>query len=524
MLDDKPSFARIALNRTTFGAREADVAGVERSGWTAWVEEQLRPPTGDDPQLAAYMASQRLHYKYPAGSYLDFKWPELDEFRPFTYLYANVEKLWRLARGVAENYSFGEQGWPRVEHCSAIFIRNAHSKFQLREFMTDFWINHFNIGRSKATFVENELVAFERDVIRPNVFGNFRQIIEGVTKSPAMLIYLDNADSTAALPNENYARELMELHTMGEGAYLGKVPLGPDSLSNGFTDADVLQAARALSGWTLEKGQIPFKDSTGNFTYYKPQHNTSAGICLGFDLSTLTADMAQGQKVLDLVAYHPATPIFVCTKICRRIFGDTPPEAVVTRAVQAWTKHRESPDQIAQVLRAILLEGPEVGTGPAVKVRRPYERLMALWRATDTIVNANLYWTTILGDLNDSPFVWPTPNGRPDVNSFWLNTFVNITTWQYMRDAFGQVATSGLKVNLKDQTPVEAQSSIVATVDYWVGRMVGYSLSPDAMKALYSYASNGAGFGSASGPWSPNESDLQNMVIAIAAAPEFVLR
>ncbi|MBL8644521.1 MAG: DUF1800 domain-containing protein [Rhodospirillaceae bacterium] len=520
MLADAPTPARIALNRTTFGARDFDVAQVERIGWAAWVEEQLAAPSGDDPHLAQFIASQRLHYNYPAMTFGTKSWAALEEDRPLNYLKADIELLYALAKGPVGNYTFGEQVWPRIEHCAAIFMRNTHSVFQLREFMADFWLNHFSMSHQKSAYVSTALVAFDRDVIRPNVFGNFRAMLEGVAKSPAMLVYLDNADSTASLPNENYARELMELHTMGEAAYLGKAPAGPESSSKGFTDADMLQAARALSGWTLERGQIFGRPETGRFTYNEGQHNTTAGQCLGFDLGTLKGE-AQGRKVLDLVAYHPATPGFICTKICRRIFGDSPSIDVIERAKQAWIAHRESPDQIAHVLRAILLDGPEIGAGPAVKVRRPYERLVALWRATDTVVNASRYWSIILGDLNDAHFVWPTPNGRPDVNSFWLNTFVNITTWQYMRDIFAQL---GIQTTFRAQTPPEALGSIIDTVDYWVGRIIGHALSPEAMQALYTYANWGASYGFGGAPWNPDEQTLRNIAAAIAMAPEFVLR
>lgn len=520
MLPDRPTAARLALNRTTFGARDTDVAALERMGWDAWVDDQLSPPAGDDPQLAQFIDSQRLHYNYPEMTFGRKSWPALEEDRPLNYLKASVEQLYQLAKGPVGNYTFGEQGWPRLELNSAIFIRNAHSRFQLREVMVDFWLNHFSMSWQKSAYVATSLVSFDRDVVRPNAFGNFRTLLEAVARSPAMLVYLDNADSTAALPNENYARELMELHTMGESAYLGKVPAGPDSSSRGFTDLDILNAGRALSGWTIERTQIPGREESGRFTYYEGQHNRQAGVCLGFDLSKLQGE-AQGRKVLDLVAYHPATPRFICTKICRRLFGDAPPEAVILRAVDAWNRHRESAAQIAHVLRAILLDGPEISTEPATKVRRPYERVMALWRATDAVVNADLYWGMFLGDLNDSPFVWPTPNGRPDVNSFWLNTFVNVTTWQYLRGAFDQAS---IKTSLRDQMPDEARASIVQTVDYWVGRIIGYALAPEAMQALYRYAGWGAAYPFPGQAWDPDEATLRNLVCAISVAPEFALR
>jgi uncharacterized protein (DUF1800 family) len=164
------------------------------------------------------------------------------------------EQIWTTSRKIYPAHDHRELNRAFDELASSIAIRNALSRYQLREVLTDFWLNHFSISPTKDFQVQNMLVVFDRDVTRPNVFGNFRKLLEAVATSAAMLKYLDNADSQAAQPNENYARELMELHTLGRGGYLGKLTDGTDQSARGFTDDDIVQASRAFSGWTLRQG------------------------------------------------------------------------------------------------------------------------------------------------------------------------------------------------------------------------------------------------------------------------------
>lgn len=369
-----------------------------------------------------------MHIEYPAYDAMNISWPAMKEERPLQWLWASAATIYANVHDKLAYSSVQEQMRPYDELCSAIYIRNASSRYQLREFMADFWLNHFSVSANKNMLGRNALIIYDRDVIWPNVFGNFRKIVEGVAKSLTMLQYLDNADSQAYQPNENYARELMELHTLGRDVYLGK---NGGAAAQGFTDEDVIQASRALSGWTVSEGQYNGKgqlSDTGEFVFNPYQHNTTAGVCLGFDLATITDGFAQAQKVLDLAAYHPARAPFVCTKLCKRIFGDDPPAQTIARAVAAWNANQTAPDQIAKVLRAILLDGTEIGTGPAVKVRRPHERVVAFARTTGSKVSANEYWTYMLQPVSDNPFAWPTPDGRPDTNAFWLNTATNVMT------------------------------------------------------------------------------------------------
>jgi uncharacterized protein (DUF1800 family) len=524
MLAAQPSFERIALNRVTFGARDLDVSLVQRNGWRAWVEEQLANPAGDDPELAAFLAKQTMHIAYPGQDNGDGTgYRGVDEDRPFNYMKTEIPKLYNMAYQYPRTIPWAEQLRIQQELVATIWMRNAHSRFQVREFMVDFWINHFSIGVAKNQSGANMLPRFYEDVIRPNAMGNFRTLLEGVVSHPCMLLFLDNALSEAKTPNENYARELMELHTLGADAYLGKHPNPGDT--SGFSDADVIQVARALSGWTIEMGQQRGEGwddrfpTTGKFFFNPRQHNSDATSLMGQDLSAYR-DMAQGQRVLDILANHDATAAFITRKMCVRMFGDNPPDAVLARAKKAFADNRNAPDQMKQVLRAILLDGPEIGTGPQVKVRRPHERAIALFRTTDLIANAEPWWQVIVDPVNDVPFTWPTPDGRPDTNAHWLNTWSLVTFWNFLPDIICQPSVGG---NLMDQPPASAYSSVASLVEYWADRMLGYGFSPAVMDAFVKEFAN---FNLLERSALANtESYLRRMVVGtIAGSPQFGLR
>ncbi len=520
MLPATPSFERIALNRVTFGARSIDEQRAKQIGWPAWVSEQLNPPSGDEPELEAYLRAQVLHIEYPAYDFMNLSWPAVKKDRPLQWLWSSAATIYATVRDKLAFSSVQEQLRPYDELCSAIYIRNAHSRYQLREFMADFWLNHFSVSANKDIQGRNQLIVYDRDIVRPNVFGNFRKLLEGIATSLSMLQYLDNADSQAYQPNENYARELMELHTLGRDVYLGK---NADPGAQGFTDEDIIQASRALSGWTISKGQFggkgPLPD-TGEFVFNPYQHNTNAGLCLGFDLSTISDGLAQGRKVLDLVAAHPATAQFICTKLCKRIFGDDPPAQAIARAVAAWNANQAAPDQIAKVLRAILLDGNEIGIGPAVKVRRPHERAVAFARTTGSKVTANEYWVYMLQPVMDNPFSWPTPDGRPDTNAFWLNTATNVMTWNILQSLSYSIYAA---LNYVDATPPDILASPTRATEHWVGQMIGYSLSPAAMNALAGVIDT-VNRGYKSDPVFYTAAIGQQFIAIIATAPEFTLR
>ncbi len=488
-----PTQNRIALNRLTFGARDLEERNVSFTGLQSWLEDQLTPPPGDDFDMATHLAAQTMRITYAASDPASTRgsWPAVDEMRPFNYLNLPVPDLWNINRNASSQAISGtERTRVRQELLSATWMRNTHSRYQLREFMVDFWHNHFNISKNEAEPATVLLPVFDRVAIRPNVFGNFRTLLEATATAGSMLIYLDNYLSTSTTPNENYAREIMELHTLGGEAYYGvgdvtPAPRLPDGTPAGFTDQDVIQGSRALSGWTLQTGQRTTGNqplpNTGEFIYNPTQHNTRATTVLGRNLANLVGDMAQGRAMLDTIATHPATARYVCGRLIRRIFGDSIPLAAYDRAVAAFRTYQNAPDQIAQVLRAIVMHGDDIYAHPVAKVRRPYERIIALLRTTDSILTAGTTATTALDRLTDGLFAWPAPDGRPDVNSYWLATGANQATWNLL---FQVPNWREVQTSLTAQTPLAAATSPTATVEYWVQRMIGDRLSNENMNVL----------------------------------------
>ena len=530
MLPLEPSFERLALNRASFGARPADVAYVEQVGWNTWVQEQLSPPEGDDSELATLISNATLHISYPAKETASGGWEAVDEDRPLTALSAAPLDLWNLYKQQNKTVP-GKEVWRVVDEVvAATWIRTTHSAFQVREVMVDFWHNHFNVAAKESPALRVGLAAYDRDVIRSYVFGNFRDMLEANATSVSMLVYLDNAISLPATPNENYARELLELHTLGEDAYLGQtdpnyVPKDANGIAVGFTDQDVIEASKALSGWTIGSGnrlgKLGTLPLTGEFHFEPLLHNSEAATFMGSPVKGLAEPMAQGQRVLDIAAHHEATAHFLCKKICTRLFGDTPPPAVVEAAEETWKAHQTSPDQLRRVMETILM-APEMGD-PAAKVRKPFEKTISFLRAVGATVVPHRSMFHVLKGSPDQIFAWPAPNGHPDINGYWLSSAVMMNQWNALLTVLNRPMTN---VSITNESI--ATSSVIELVEDWVERLIGYELADGKMTALFDFAMSQNGIltyvGQKNASAKTVESHLRRLVALIATADEFAYR
>jgi uncharacterized protein (DUF1800 family) len=421
----RPEWVISALGRAGYGARPEDLSEVAGSGFPAWVAVQLAPREEEDLAVHERLARLKLRIRYGANP----KWPAVDELRPLGLLDKPIEAAWPLIvqRGDMDG---AERRRPRDEVTAATILRAVHSRWQLREVMVSFWHDHFNVDAYSGDEVSVALPSYDRDVIRRHALGNFRQFLEAVATSTAMLYYLSNRSSRAGSANENYGRELFELHTLGRDAYLNDkydrwraVPGALNGAPTGYIDEDVYEAARAFTGWTVEDGtgidgqrKLP---ATGRFAYVESWHDGYQKRVLAHEFKEFAPAMSDGRAVLDLVADHPATARFLCTKLCRRFVGDNPPEAVIAAAVQTWTKARRANDQIAQVVRTILLS-PEFATGQGAKVRRPLALAAAFARATGLdLMPTEPLWNE-LANGGQRLFGYPAPTGLPDDGGYFL--------------------------------------------------------------------------------------------------------
>jgi uncharacterized protein (DUF1800 family) len=423
---------RLWLNRLTFGSSPEALRQIAEMGREAWLDWQLSLPASD-PDLESRLAAARLRIVYEAGADENGdNWVATDEMRPLSHLAADPADLVRLLDwGPGKGMDFSERTRPAQEVIAAAPIRAVHATAQLREVMTQFWHDHFNVhaGKDEATatfFPQHDAV------MRAEALGNFRNLLGAVARSPAMLCYLNNADSIASPANENYARELLELHTLGAGNYLNDrhqnwrdVPGAADGLALGYLDLDVYEVARAFTGWSVGDGRWlgdgEEAPRTGRFHYVDRWHDPYQKRILGREFAPNRAPMADGDEVLDILARHPGTAGFVCEKIARRLLADDPDQALVRRLAEVFIASADAPDQIARVIRALVLS-PEFAVAPT-KLRRPFEVLVAIYRAAGaTVVNPENAYHWQLSRAGWRQHDYGPPTGHPDRLAAWTGT------------------------------------------------------------------------------------------------------
>ncbi|NJM82837.1 MAG: DUF1800 domain-containing protein [Tabrizicola sp.] len=453
------------LNRLSFGANAASRDAIAHRGRAAWLEDQLAMGSSD-PGLEARLAAARLRIAYEAGQdEYGNRWGAVDELRPLGFLASDPADLVPLVTWDSKTgMDYSERARPALEVTAASMIRAVHAEAQLREVMTQFWHDHFNVNAQKDETTAAFFASHDA-VMRTHAFGNFRALLGEVARSPAMLYYLNNADSVASPANENYARELLELHTLGADNYLNDryghwrdVPGAEAGLAEGYLDADVYEVARAFTGWSVGDGRWIAEGEeaprTGRFNYVASWHDPYQKRILGREFAPNRGPMEDGEEVLDLLARHPGTARFLCAKIARRLLADDPDPALVDRLATVFLDQSDADDQIAQVIRALVLSA-EFEAAPT-KLRRPFELMAALYRASGAEVTGtelSFQWQLIRAGWRQHEFGPPT--GHPDRAAAWtgastLNRMVDIAL--YGHDDWYGVATADLTVFAPDET------------------------------------------------------------------------
>jgi uncharacterized protein (DUF1800 family) len=531
------------LNRLAFGARPGDVERVLKLGVDNYIEQQLNPSKIDDASLASRlgrlptlgMSNSELLAKYPQPGQLLRRLQREGQLPP--ELAALVQQRQQSQQGEAQsNQNDAASNAPNADAEKAIaeamrpetagannnktdaqdsadpqrrayrqaiakymreqgleppqrliaelnasrILRAVYGERQLQEVMVNFWTNHFNVYAQKGAD-RWYLTSYDRDVIRPNALGNFRDLLEATAKSPAMLFYLDNFQSAtpnaqmnrrqlrrqmndadgagamlrgglfgarrmrnaeararrqAALKeqaregqaqtaqpakqpkrtrrgiNENYARELMELHTLG--------------VEGGYTQKDVQEVARAFTGWTIfaPRGRGLYGDDAaaesraGTFLFNPHMHDAGEKTVLGQKISGGGVD--EGERVLDLLVAHPSTAKFIATKLCRFFVSDEPSPALVARVAEAF--HKSNGD-IKTTLRAIF-RSPEFNSTDVrrAKIKTPFELAASAIRTLGAETDARPALAQWIGKMGEPLYGYQAPTGYPDAADYWVNT------------------------------------------------------------------------------------------------------
>ena len=517
-----PPASVIALNRMGFGPRPADIAlfnglgGNDQERMASYVAQQLDPDSIGDSAMEARIAAA------------DFASVGLSS-DPDTYL----STLWDwYVNGNAPN---GEtsSSIPRDELIRATFIRSAYSNRQLSQVLADFWHNHFNVYVDVSSWVRASLPHLDM-MIRNEILGNFRTLLESVTRSTAMLRYLDNYTSSNAGPNENFSRELFELHTLGAENYLGvmqqnQVPPDGDGRPIGYVDADVFESTRCFTGWSFSYGSGGDGD-TGLF-YYRPSwHDRFQKNVLGTFIPADQPDMDDGANVLDALVSHPGTGRNLARKLCQRFISDDPPQSVVDAAAAVFTSQWEAPDQLKQVVETILLSDEFLATW-GEKIKRPYEIAVSALRAggstftpgVDADDTNSFFWR--YDGAGQRLFGWPAPNGYPDVRGAWKSIAPRVMSWRlcgWLIEFDDDLENHYLDV--LGQTPGGVRSAS-ELADFWIDRVLGRPMEPEDREQIVQFMAQGINpdFDLNLGDEDTQER-LRSMVGLIFMSPEFLWR
>jgi uncharacterized protein (DUF1800 family) len=473
------------LDRLGYGPRPGDIEMVRRVGLANYIEQQLHPERIDDAALQARLAplaTITLSTQQLARDY---------------YLPAELEKRQqKRAQGDADpGAADGRAGKPPqvteamlkarqvvVELNEQKMLRAVYSERQLEQVLTDFWFNHFNVFANKGP-ERMMLTAYERDVIRPHVLGSFRDLLGATSRSPAMLFYLDNwlsSDPNGVHPsmnrptnnaprrnrgrpggiprptppmvqrpqpqrssglNENYGRELLELHTLG--------------VDGGYTQKDVVEVARAFTGWTIAQPR-----TGGGFRFDPRMHDDGEKHVLGHTIKAGGGER-DAEQVLDILARHPSTARFISTKLARRFVGDEPSQALIDRASKRFI---DTDGDIREVVRTIVTS-PEFLAAEAyrAKVKSPFEFVVSALRVVNADIEGGGGLVRAMQQLGMPLYQAQPPTGYGDTAEAWVNTGGLVNRMNFAL-ALVQNKVAGVRVQLPADSVDAARERLIRSV------------------------------------------------------------
>jgi len=347
------------VRRVTMGVTPGDMAKANQLGWQGYLNSQLNYTRIDDSAVENFVAQ---------------KWP--------------------LVNQVSDTLFSADSNQVESQLQEATLYRSSFSTRQLYHRMVEFWTDHFNQDITKVGYL---LVADQRDVIRKNALGKFPDLLKASAHSASMMAYLDQNTSDGRpnhAPNQNYAREIMELHTLG--------------VDGGYTQDDVAELSRVLTGWTIT--------GRGIFTFNPTIHDTGSKTVLGTTIAGQTgaAGINEGEQVLDMLVKHPSTATFIATKMLKWLLDPNPSDTQIATVASVY---KASGGDIKAMIRVILNDA-WLPAAP-MKFKRPYHFMTAALRSTKPTVASLASMNTQLAILGHQSYTWQTPDGFPDRIEYW---------------------------------------------------------------------------------------------------------
>jgi uncharacterized protein (DUF1800 family) len=414
----------LILNRLSFGPRPEDRQRLLEIGFENYLEEQLSPDT---------IADRKTNLLTSRFEILDM----------------DADGLRNRADQILGGF---DPSRVLDDFRQATLLRQVYSQRQLYEVMVEFWTDHFNISVQKGDcwFLK---VVDDREVIRKFALGDFRELLGASAHSPAMLVYLDNQENHKDAPNENYARELLELHSLG--------------VNGGYSQNDVMELARCLTGWRVKehfwKGQLDFEPDA-----HSPGRKTVLG----------TTVYHSGEKeidqVLDMLVEHPSTARTISMKLAQRFLADDPPPEIVEKATQAFL---DTSGNIKSVLRVILLDGLPIihRKSQTKKYKRPLNYMVSALRQLGADTNAGPDLNRYLVRMGQPLYDWPTPDGFPDTAEAWQGNL--LPRWQFALE-LSQNTIDGTEFNIDNYLQDTSGNDPGFFLERISNNLLGKSLSP----------------------------------------------
>jgi hypothetical protein len=375
-----------AMNRLAFGPKQGDVEKTLLEGgvtdqWKGWVQAQMKPDAIDDAELEKDIAKRFPESKMTV---------------------AEIYKKYPYEQG-------GRGPWrePGKLLQDEVVVRAIYSNRQLQEVLAEFWRNHFCVDISREEQKTRSWAAtnYEATVIRPHLFGYFKDMVFNSAKHAAMLDYLDNQLSRANNWNENYARELMELHTVG--------------VDRGYSDYDVIELSKVLTGWQYERGTYEFKFNDG-------AHQAGMKKVMG---QTIKPGYDGGEQAIYFLATHKYTANFIATKLCKYFVNDAPPPALISRVESAFLS---SKGHLPKVYETIFMSPEFFDRGNfRSKFKTPFEFVVSANRAVDAKVDSARKINAVLQKMGQEVYMCPDPTGYYDRSEAWLDAGVLTARWDY---------------------------------------------------------------------------------------------
>ena len=414
------------LNRAGYGPRPGEYDEAMSLGFDGWIEQQLDPESLGDPAVDIILKSLAI---YPL---------ELASMPAYDVDDGMRELIW------------------------ATLARQIFSTRQLYEVMVEFWSDHFAIYLRKNWYMVYLKMWDDREVIRPHALGNFGEMLRASVYSPAMLAYLDNIKNFAAAPNENYARELLELHTLG--------------VFGGYGQDDVLNVARILSGLTIKKR----RPVVGQVHLDEGAHDTDPKLVMG---EAFPAGLGEEEidTLIDFLVTHPSTAEHIATKLVRRFVSDAPPADLVAEVAASFL---ETQGDIKPLLR-LIFASPHFQNGP-LKFKRPQQFVVSALRGLNArVINPQAIsnWLQRMGQL---PFMWPSPDGYPDEAAAWVKN--QLPRWNFAT-ALAQNRVNGVQYDLEELVSLGGGSPLSTFASLLLGR----ELDAADRELFTTYLADGAG-------------------------------